>query len=352
MIGGDLMKCLKKFIIKRSTFVLLIILTVLCFLFCIVCSYYLNAQTNIEAESSNAILGINDTSLKTIKDILIILTTILGTNLFMSLLIDVRSKNQIVTDIIENDVISSPEFYEKMSEENKFKMCNALEENLYYKYGKEQQIFNEIRQKLKKNIDSYYYESCEYVVTCNIYDTYIEKQITRKVSIKSFDSKYTIKDFPISNYSTKSIDGVEAFKLESFKINDEKINLKNYVGTTHYNEVANLDEQNEYDISSRYIYQKPLDIYSDKETIITVKCVSRTSIDDKGATFRVAKPCKHFSLIYTLQQSDKYRLAVHAFGFLDDAKDSANNNSKSNINITFNNWIFENDGVVVIILDK
>ncbi len=348
MIGGGQMKFLNKFILKRSTFISMIILTILCLLFCIICSYYLN----IDTQNNDNVLDISITTLKTIKDILIILTTILGTNLFMSLLIDVRSKNQIVTDIIENDVIASPEFYEKMSEENKLKMCNALERKLHYKYIKEQEIFNEIREKLKGNIDAYYYESCEYVVSCNIYDTYIEKQITRKVAIKSFDSNYTIKGFSISKISSKSINGIEPFKLELFKINDKKVDLEHDVELKPCEEADNLDEQNEYDINNRYIYKKPINIFSDEETTITVKCISRTSIDDKGASFRVAKPCHNFSLIYTLQQYDKYRLSVHAFGFLDDADDSANNSSKSNINITFDNWIFENDGVVVIILDK
>lgn len=352
MIGGGLMETLKKYIIKRGAFISLIILTILCLLFCIVCSYYLDLSTSIESQNNDNAFGISNTALKTAKDILIILTTILGTNLFMSLLIDVRTKNQIVTDIIENDVIAAPEFYEKMSEENKLKMCNALERKLYHKYNKEQEIFNEIRQKLTGNINSYYYESCKYVVTCNIYDNYIEKQITRKVVIKSFDTKYTIKNFSISNFSSKSINGIESFTLESFKINDKKVDLANDVELSPCDEVDNLDQQNEYDINSRYIYKKPMNIYSDKETTITVECISRTSIDDKGASFRVAKPCNHFSLFYTLPQQDKYRLAVHAFGFLDDANDSANNSSKSNINITFDNWIFENDGVVVMILDK
>ncbi len=352
MIGGDLMETLKKFIIKRGAFILLVVLTILCLLFCIVCSYYLEISTNIETQNSSNTLGISNITLKTTKDILIILTTILGTNLFMSLLIDVRTKNKIVTDIIENDVIAAPEFYEKMSEENKSKMCNALERKLYHKYDKEQEIFNEIRQKLNRNIDSYYYESCKYVVTCNIYDNYIEKQITRKVVIKSFDAKYTIKNFSISNFSSKSINGIEPFKLESFKINDKKVDLEHDVELRPCDEVDNLDEQNAYDINSRYIYKKPMNIYSEQETTITVKCISRTSIDDKGSSFRVAKPCNHFSLVYTLPQQDRYRLAVHAFGFLDDANDSANNNSKSNITISFDNWIFENDGVVVMILDK
>lgn len=138
------MKYLKKFSLKSGTFILLIVLTILCLVICILCSYYLN----IDTQNSNNVFGISNTALKTIKEILIILTTILGTNLFMSLLIDVRSKNQIVTDIIENDVISAPEFYEEMREENKLKMYNALERKLHYKYDKEQEIFNEIRQKL------------------------------------------------------------------------------------------------------------------------------------------------------------------------------------------------------------
>lgn len=101
-----------------------------------------------------------------------------------------------------------------------------------------------------------------------------------------------------------------------------------------------------------YIYNKSLTIRNDKETILTVKCKTRTAIDDKSSTFRVIKPCRNFSLVYSITQHEKYRIGVDAFGFLDDADDSANNTSRSNVNITFNDWIFEYDGVVVVILDK
>lgn len=343
------MQYLKKFKLKIGTFLLMLILTILCIIGCAYFSYYLN----IYEEQLKITPKYNLVALKTIKDIFVVISSIFGTNLLLSILIDIRSKNQIVTDIIENDVISSPEFYNKMDDEKKIKMLNALEKHLYYKNMNVQEIFNEIRKKLNNKIKDYYYESCKYIVSCCIYDTYIEKEIIREVTIKSYDKKYQAKEFCIGRFSSKEVDGKKSYELKSLKINDEQTDLDNDIELVPC-EILGLEEQNEYNISYRIIYKKPIMFYNDNDhnTTLVVKCLTRTTIDDKCSTFRVAKPCKNFALDYTLQQQTKHRLTVDAFGFLDDAKKSLNNNSKNNVHITFDNWIFENDGVVVTILDK
>ena len=341
------MEYIKKYKLKSSTLLIMVILTIICMCGCIYFSYCLN----LDEKELQHYTTLDPVALKTIKDIFVILTSILGTNLLLNSLIEVRSKNQIITDVIENDVISSPKFYEEMSEENKLKMCNALENNLYYKYDIVHQMFDDIRKRLNDKIEEYYYVSCEYDVTCDINDKFIEKQISKTIAIRSYEDKYTINDFCISQFSSKQIAGVSSFELTSLKINGETKSIKETVKTIP-NEVSRLGEQNEYDISNCYIYNIPIEISKDKETTICVQCTTRTSIDDRCSTFRVTKPCKNFLLVYNLNQQKDLRLSVDAFGFIDDANNSTNNTSKSNVNIKFNDWIFENDGVVVTILDK
>ena len=313
------------------------------------CTYYINVS---EIDVSHVYPYADSLAkIQSLKDILLVFVSVCGTSLLLNLIVETNSKNALITDIIQNDVISAPEFYESMDIDKKEKMFHALEEHLYFKHNIQHTMFAEMRNKIIDMVCDYYYASCNYIVTCKIYDNYIEKEITRKVVLKSYDKNYTIRNFSIGNCSSKKIDGLESYELISFEINGEKVNLDNHVRSQTLG-TSNLDEQNEYNVNIRYIYNRPLKISSTKETTVVVKCKTRTAIDDKSSTFRVVKPCKNFSLVYTLEQHEKYRLGVDAFGFLDDADESANNTSESNINITFNDWIFKYDGVVVMILDK
>lgn len=341
---------MKRYMINNSARILIVILTAVCFLGYIICSYYINIHS-LQTINNNIHILDNMSTIETIRDILLVIISICGTNLLLSALVEVKSKNAFLTDIIENDVISAPEFYETMKDENKVKIHNALEEVLYFSYPVVHNMFSNIRSKLNSDINSYYFESCSYVVSCSVKDNYIEKEITKKADIKPYDDTFTINDFSVGNFFSREIDGIKPFDLTSLEIDGRKIDLKQDVSEKP-NVINNLDEQNEYNLSISYIYNKPLEISKSTATKIVVKCKTRTPIDDKVSTFRVTKPCKKFSLIYDIKEHDKYRLAVDAFGFLDDADDSTNNSSNSNININFNDWIFKHDGVVVSILDK
>ena len=341
-----LMKCFKKYKVKNGSLILMIILTIIFIVVYYICTFYINVE-KIQSNATN----VNIPFMQTIKDILLVAISICGTNLLLNILIEVNSKNKIVTEIIESDVISSPKFYEHMDTIDKERMYNALEENLYFKYTRAHDMFINIREKLNDTIDDYYFEECSYVVSCNVCDAFIEKEITKKVTIKSFDKNFVIKDFGVGNFTSKTVEDIESYKLISIDIDGNKIDLDKDIHSIS-NKMSNLDEQNEYNTNKTYVYNKPLSIRNDKAISVVIKCKTRTTIDDKASTFRVTKPCKNFSLIYSIKQHDKYRLAVDAFGFLDDADDSTNNTSSSNVNITFRDWIFKNDGVVVVILDK
>lgn len=338
------MPYLKKYKISPSSKWLILIVLVVCAVAYIMCTYYINLD-----EIGNE--TINVAKIQTAKDVLLVIISMTASNLLLGIIVEVKSKNSIVSEIILNDVFSSPDFYKNMDEEKKKNMYNALQNELYYRNDVKNSIISEITEKIVVFLKDYYYESCGYVITCSIYDDYIEKDITKKVVLKSYDKSYTIKDFCIGSCSSKKIIGMDSYEIVSFEIDGKKIELSGNVVIKDA-EMSNLGEQNEYDINKKFIYKKLIRVKKDKGTTIVVKCKTRTTIDDKSSTFRVVKPCKNFSLVYSIKQHDKFRLGVDAFGFLDDADESANNTSDSNINITFNDWIFEYDGVVVTILDK
>lgn len=337
------MKNTRKYQINKSTTVIMIITMIICILGYLLC----NLQINIKEGASSNEIAIY----KTIKDILLVIISVTGVNLLSSVLIEVKSKNNYLSDIITNDVIASPEFYNNMKNENKNKMYNALEQSLYFKSEIAHEMYTGIRDKLIANLGDYYYTECSYSVTCNIFDTYIEKQVTRKTCIRSYEDIKNQKNFLISGFSSKKINGVEPYEINSIEINGEKIKDID-IEKVQGKDKCNLDEQNDYNYSVDYIYKKNLSFEKHKDTVIIMKYVTRTSNDDKMSTFRVKCPCKKFTLFYSIKQHEKYRLAVNAYGFLDDSDNSNNNSSKSDITITFNDWIYKYDGVTVAIFEK
>ena len=341
------MRKIKRFNIRKTAKISMFIIFIMSISFYITCSYYLNLENiNIKNVDLKKIA-----QLKTLKDILLVIISICGTNFVLSAIIEVDSKNSLVSDIICNDVIASPEFYENMNDNNKHKVYKALERNIFVDHVITTEIFSNIRKKLNEIMNDYYFESSEYVITCDVQNGFIEKEITKRISIKSYEDSYTIKDFCVGFVNSKKIQGVETYKLLYLEIDGNEIDLSKYVKQVS-SKISNLDEQNEYDVNKTYVYNKPLKISNKKSTIIVVKCKTRTTSDDVNSTFRVTKPCKSFSLNYSINQSDKYRLAVDAFGFLDDADDSTNNSNKAIVNIKFKDWIFKYDGVIVSIIEK
>lgn len=332
----------KRYGIKKGTTIIMIILMVLCLLVQFVCG--LSIHDDMSAEKM-AIY-------KTIKDVLLVIVSVTGVNLFSSMLIEVNCKNNYLSDIMNNDIISSPEFYNNMSEINKTKVCDALERSLFFNYEITHEMYKCIRNKLKENLGEYYYTKCSYSVTCSIYDNYIEKEVTRITRIRSYENTQKQKRFHISSFCSKKIDGFKQYEIKSLEINGRKIK-KDDIDEIITENQGSLDEQNGYEYFVEYFYKKVLCLNYKQDTVITLKYITRTTNDDRMSTFRVGCPCKNFDLFYTIKQPGNYRIAVSAYGFLDDADSSSTNTSSpSDITITFNDWIYKFDGVTVVMFDK
>lgn len=341
-------KKVDKYEINKGTVVTMIILVTISFLVLILLSYYINLENTLPIEEidRNKLVVF-----QTLREVCVALASICGFNLLASAIIEVKSKNKYISEIIVEDVISAPEFYSNLPIAEKKEIYGALERALYFNSEKAQEIFNGIREKLSKEVDQYYFEECNYVVSCKICDTCIEKTVTKKIKIRSYKNEYKIENFCVGNYVGKSIDGMISYELKELSVNGNVLDLAKDI---RYEDLKmnNLDKQNKYDSGKTIIYNGALLVTNDCDTIVEIKSVSRTKLDDRISTFRVIKPCRKFSLIYSLETHDNYRISVDAFGFLDDADESTNNEATDNVNIIFNDWIFKYDGVVVTILDK
>lgn len=333
---------IKKYKLNMGVITLLVIGTILA-----ICVYaYLTYQIHIEPDISKEKYAI----LETAKSVLIVMISVLGLNLLLSSIIDVVSKNNTVTDIMVNDVVGDPVFYNSMDLDKKKMMYDSLEASLFFQDKISQTMHRYVRERLLGDLDSYYYSESSYSITCSVHDEYIEKEVTRTTKIRSYNNACSIKDYKLGSFSAKKINGLIPYEVNEVMINEQLIS-NDKLKLVNSNNRKRLDDQNDYDYTIDYIYKDTLKLYSDKDTIITMKYITRTSKDDRVSTFRVGCPCKKFSVYFTLNQSD-YRIMVNAYGFMDDANKSNNNQSKTNINISFSDWIFKHDGVTVVILEK
>lgn len=337
------MKKCKKYKVNKVVAFMLILLTGIC----LICYWLLSYQINVDAGLANDKKALYET----IKSVLLVVISTCGFSLLSGVIVEVNSRNTYLSEIIANDVIGSEEFYNHMDDDIKEKMYEALEANIFANNNITRQMYKSVRDKLKNSTDKYYYTKCAYSVTCIVHEDYIEKQITRTTSIRSYENRVILNNYKIIEYSSKMFNGLKSFEKGALKIDGMAIS-DNDCKEVHDKKTLNLDEQNEYNCFTIYEYNKKLEISNDKDTTIVMNYITRTSIDDKASTFRVAYPCKEFNLHCSIMQHDKYRLVGSAYGFLDNADNSTNNSTKSNITIEFDDWIFKHDGATVVILDK
>ena len=333
---------IKKFKVKISSTLLLLFLSIIGIFIYIGCSYYLNLNVNLQ-KNEVAIL-------ETIINVLTVIISVCGVNLLFSIVIEVNSKNSFISEIMANDVFAAPEFYEYMDKDKKAKIYNALEKSMFSKYDIMQEVYKNVRKKLMDDVEDYYYNESSYSVTCSVHDTYIEKNVTSCIKLRSFDSKRVLKNFVLGSFTFKKIENMESCIINEIEIDGIKLSENDY--TRQSAKISKLNRQNDYNSSIEYLYNHDLCLTDDKDVVITIHYVTRTSKDDISSSFRVKRLCKNFSLFYETKENNDYRIVCNAYGFLDDADNSINNQEQSNITIKFSDWIFKYDGATVIILRK
>lgn len=333
---------IRKFKVKISSALLLLFLSIIGILVYIGCSYYLNINDDL-SQNQVAIL-------ETLINVLTVIVSVCGVNLLFSIVIEVNSKNSLISEIIANDVIAAPEFYQNMDNNKKDIIYKALEQSMFSKYDIMQEVYTSIRKKLMYDISDYYYNESSYSVTCSVYDNYIEKKVTSCIKLRSFDSNKTLKNFVLGSFVFKEVENMESCIIDEIEINGKKLSENDY--TRQNTEISKLDRQNDYNSSIKYVYNHDMKLTNNSDVTITFHYITRTSIDDITSSFRVKRLCKNFSLFYEIKGNDNYRIVCNAYGFMDDADNSINNQEKSNITIKFSDWIFKYDGATVVILRK
>lgn len=342
----------KKYKTGVAGIAIMIIADILFSMLYVICLFYLRDETAVQYELVN--VGSN---------ILLVGISILTTSIISIPMIDVRSKNSLYNTILLEDVLSSPEFYKHLPEAARLNMLHGLEKNLYF--GGESirdNMYESIRRSLtfdkagKKLTNGIYLESSVYNIKCTIGKDYIEKKIVKTIDVRSY-KPMRVKDFPLCRTKAPQLQGISTCELESLEIGRQPVVVDRE--TTHEDyEIKNdsYSMKSGYNRSREYRLKRKLSLAPDKECIIKICYNTYTPTHDVFYSCRTRYPSHKFNFTYAItgENADKYKLAVAAFGFVDDGKKNPNQHGDEspNIDISFHDWIFPSDGVAVAMLEK
>ncbi len=283
-----------------------------------------------------------------IKEVTLILFTILFTNLISNHFIETRSKNELYSKTIVEDVLNNPVFSESLSESVQRQMLSCLEEQVYFKNRHQmREMFSSIRNKLAEIQIAYYYSECSYDVSyfINQDENIIEKEITRTICIRSYQNSLTLENLLVVKWGGLCIP-------DNFRLNEIIVNHNQYLSEADW-EID--DAQNDshdiicgYTDSYKVTLKIPIQVFSDQDTTIQISYSTKTPLEDVLYSCRTNVPCKRFSVKCQLVDSPGYELLAAAYGFQDKSPRSIPH--PPNINIVFTDWVFAEDGVTVVLV--
>ena len=339
---------LKKYVISRASF----ILTCIVFIISLVCYCLLN------------ISGIGESFIPDgyIKQVVIngflVITSVTGTNLLTSLIIEKNSKNQEWRNIILQDVLSNCAFYNYMDYNTRNDIYAALTCSINGCNDDviQNEIMPSVLNKLNFENADFYFEKCSYDVTCKITDQYIEYHTTRVTEIYSHKEQYIINKYRVAIVAGLCDNGLGISGIK-IKLNGVSLKEDEYIIETDCPDKEADIRRNEYN-DIKYIYLKnPLHLHSnngERRRAITMvyEYTARSSLNDIVSSYRASRPCKRFAVKFTLLTHDDYKLLAHTFGFIDSSKAEEDTDNNYTSYSEFRDWIFEDDGVVITIVPK
>ena len=351
----------KKYVVGASSIILCIVIIVLSFSLMIFCDFLDNVAITVDKLESDiepylAFYIRNRLWISTLKDIMIIVTSVTGAGLLLILVIQKDEKNNIYTDFFASDILSNPDFYKgNLTEQNALQILNSLESIYYFSENEKiSDMYNHIRKKLHDSIggyanSKYYLEYCSYEVKCNATDKYFEKHVTRTVGYKAYKGNVTIHKLRIGQYCSfyDEAEDKPAYEINAFFVDGKPIDKSHIVEGEYQDEYNSVFNQNHYNIEKGYYYDEKIKLSSTKTTEIRTEYITRTNISDIVSSFRCALPCKDFKINFNM--IGDYTLVAEAFGFCDSAGSSPNNEDEKSVTIHFNDkWTFPEDGVVIV----
>lgn len=310
----------------------------------IIASYNINFDIVVPDSLSNFEMA----CFEMLKDAATVVFSTFGVNLLLGICIERKNKNKLYEEFFVDEVIKTREFYKRLSSEDKEKMLRGLELEHYYDGNNIlREMCKNSRERIIKVKEKYFYENCEYIVTVTDKGSYFEKDIVRHVTVKSYEDKVTLTNFRLASVINNKIDGLNVCEITSITHN----------GTQILGKCKPVDEEFEQNGESSVINKRTIIYYDDKLHLtnskaqkFTVRMITRCPKDDITSSFRASVPCRRFSVSYAMNPKNEktYKLVAHTFGCCENAEDFSTVKHPSSASITFENLIYRDDGVVIV----
>lgn len=290
------------------------------------------------------------------KDVSVIIASTFAVSLLIGLLIEKNSKEDFYTELVKDTILSST-FEDRLSDEEKDTICKNIfkslrcqhNDALYNIYASFENRF--VKEEFLK--DEFYFEECEYHITCSVKEDCIEKNFIKTLKIRPYSSKCSLNNFKLGTYHNKYFGDKKSFEIKSLTINGNTISdadLKNRVvmNETVPNKRSLLDAKAGYTRKIECVYNSKITLSSTTQTTISYNYITRTDLSDNYLTIRSSRPSRNFKVDFCLKNNDYAAQAV-GFGFIDKAQKSPNSNEIQEVNVRFDDWVLPEDGVVIMI---
>ncbi|WP_251445630.1 hypothetical protein [Vermiculatibacterium agrestimuris] len=296
-------------------------------------------------------------ALEIIANILIVLISVLSTSIISVPLIEVRGKNTLCQQLLTGDVLRTPQLFDSLTDEQKGDVLQTLESAVYFDSDPAKgDMYASIRRKINNQSlkADYYFTSCEYSVRCSVEGDFIRKTILKKTSILSY-KPMTLSDFPLCITSFPEIENQDFLQVSLLKVNGRDCSLEDDIRSEKTKLTDPLPKKSGYTATMKHLYARTLSLTPTKPAVVEVEYTTVVPKNDKSYICRVSAPCRKFKFHFDMdgENKDQYRVALSAFGFIDDGNSSFNHHDDApSASIELNDWIFTQDGVAVTILEK
>lgn len=360
-----------KFLTSKTSIILSLIIVVISLIFIFFLSLEIN---NVEEIAVPVSIGIDESDgdnfysyqlyqdnlekkvlLSSLKDVLVVICSILGTNLIVSLIIQKKSQNDMYDEFLTEDLLQNTKFLKSMEKEKRQTLLRSIEKIDYMGCNEiYSELVNNVRNKIINSDYKFYYISNKIDIICNKKSNYIEKEIIKTVEIRSFDKEYTAKDYIITKFALEKINTIKNVEIKKLVINGQtqNVNVENENCDIKFVNMQNDDnvyyDNVNYNEKGQCCLKKEITFYDNETTTIEVTYITRVPVTDKVYTSRLSVPCKRFHFHFRIDDSKtNYKIHAQAFGFQDDAMKNPAGSRKNEVTYEISDWAFPSDGVFV-----
>lgn len=295
-----------------------------------------------------------DTVFRLLKELGIIFVSILLSSLITIKVVEKKEKNKIYSEAVSD-------FFD----ENRCRLDISDLSKTHVQFYNEivsknipDNLAGSVLGKICSPKEMYYYTDYEIKIECRIEDNNIIKNITEEISLRSYSDSYEFdKDknpFTISEIICGTLsDGSDNIEVKDFRIEEfENTNLIQDVVTKPFKEENVIHEKMEYDLLWKSWLNYSFIINNENDTKLIIKYTTKVPLQDKMFTLHFPCACENAKISFSLlgKAARKYRVCGSAFGFIDNAENTYNNNEKKDIVFEFKKWSFKGDGAVIGIM--